>query len=112
MFQIINFHKKIKFSFLQHISYAKYSCRVGGSRSKDVAVLMPYKQLKAFCRSAETMYIFPMLLIPILRFFLKSTNLKYSMISPNNHSTNTLTELIEPFYAFIKGVRWGFRNGP
>ena len=39
------------------------------------------------------MYIFPIEESPILRFFLKSTNLKYSTMPPNSHSTETLTEL-------------------
>ena len=53
-----------------------------------------------------------MLLIPILRFFLKSTNLKYFMISPNNHSTDTLTELIELLYGSIKVSKVGVSEWP
>ena len=32
--------------------------------------------------------------MPVLKFFLKSKNLKSLIISPNSHSTVTLTELI------------------
>ena len=40
------------------------------------------------------MHIFCIEVSPILRFFLKSTNLKYSAISLKSHSTETLTEFI------------------
>jgi len=44
-------------------------------------------------KRAHTRYIFPTLLMPIFKFFLKSKNLKSLMISPKSHSTITLTEL-------------------
>ena len=40
------------------------------------------------------MHIFCIEVSPILKFFLKSTNLKYSTISLKSHSTETLTEFI------------------
>ena len=54
----------------------KYSSRVGGLRPKYSEVAEPYKMLHAFCISAHVTYIFPTALNPILRFFLKSKNLK------------------------------------
>ena len=50
---------------------------------------MPYKHVNAFLNKAQTMYIFPIEESPILRFFLKSTNSKYSTMSPNSDSTET-----------------------
>ena len=46
---------------------------------------MPYKHVNGFLNKAQTMYIFPIEESPILRFFLKSTNMKYSTLSRNSH---------------------------
>ena len=67
-------------------------------------MLFPYKQVIALLRIAQTRYIFPTLLMPIFKFFLKSKNLKSLIISPKSHSTVTLTELISALYPSITGV--------
>ena len=71
--------------------YKKYSAIAGGCNPKNSEVVEPYKHVRAFLNSAETMYIFPTGLIPIFRSFLKSMNLKYLIISPKTHSTDTRT---------------------
>ena len=78
---------------------------------KNSEVLFPYRQVIALLRRAHTRYILPTLLIPILRFFLKSKNLKSLMISPKSHSTVTLTELMSKLYCSIISVRTPWRNG-
>lgn len=60
---------------------------------------------------AQTMYIFPTADRPILRFFLKSINLKQLTISLNSHSTEALKGLIDLLNSSICGVRCRFRNG-
>jgi len=49
--------------------------------------------------------IFQIELRPILRFFLKSINLKYSTMSPNNHSTDVRTLDVDLLKASICAVR-------
>ena len=44
--------------------------------SKDVDVELPWRHVIAFLSKAETVYSFSTTLSPILRSFLKSTNLK------------------------------------
>mgnify|MGYP006964515349 CR=1 FL=1 len=78
---------------------------------KNSEVLFPHRQVTALLRSVHTRYILPTLPIPILRFFLKSKNLKSLMISPKSHSTVTLIELMSKLYCSIIGVRTPWRNG-
>ena len=49
------------------------------------------RQVNAFLNRAHTSYSFPIELRSLLRFFLKSINLKYSTMSPNNCSTDVRT---------------------
>ena len=84
---------------------------MGGSNSKKLDVEFPEKQVKAFLNKAHTTYNFPIELRPILRLFLKSINLKYCMMSPNNHSTDVRTFDIESLKASICGVRAAPFNG-
>lgn len=49
---------------------------VGGSKLKNVLVVLPYRQVKAFLNWAPIEYNFPTGLRPILRFFLKLSNAK------------------------------------
>ena len=61
---------------------------------KNSEVCALYKQVLALVSSAQTLYIFPTGLKPIFKFFLKSRNAKYFIISLNNHSTVIRTLLI------------------
>ena len=78
---------------------------------KNSEVLFACRQLIVLLRSAHTRYIFPTLLIPVLRFFLKSKNLKSLMISPKSHTTVTLTELLSKLYRSIVVAKTPWRNG-
>ena len=57
-------------------TYAKYVSRSGGLHWKKSEVVFPYRHVSPFLRIALTMYIFPTLLSPNFKFFLKSRNLK------------------------------------
>ena len=94
-----------------YVIYLKKSSKEGGFSPNNTAVLFPHKHVIALWRSAKTRYIFPTLLMPIFKFFLKSKNLKSLMIFPNSHSTVTLTELISSLYASIIGVKMPWRYG-
>ena len=74
---------------------------------RNSEILFPYRRVIAL-KGANTRYIFPTLLIPILRFLLKPKNL---IISPKSHSTVTLTELMSKLYCSIISVRTPWRNG-
>ena len=50
------------------------------------------------------MYIFPTVLRPIFKLFLKSRNLNELIISPKIHSTDVLTVLMDLLYAIMSGV--------
>ena len=50
------------------------------------------------------MYIFPTVLRPIFKLFLKSRNLNDLIISPKIHSTDVLTVLMDLLYAIMSGV--------
>ena len=65
----------------------------------------PYKQVLALQSNAHTIYIVPTSDRAIFRFFLKSMNAKYCAISPNIHSTDTLTLLIALLNCFSSSVR-------
>ena len=65
-----------------HLFYLKYD-----PPKKNSEFVLPYKHVNAFLNKAQTMCIFPIEESPILRFFLKSTNLKHSTMSPNSQST-------------------------
>ena len=84
---------------------------VGGSTSKYVEVKLPYIHVKQFFKIPETMYILPTALNPTFRSFLKSMNLKLLIISPNNHSTDTRTLLIDLLNASISGFSTTIRKG-
>ena len=92
-----------------YVIYLKPSSEQGGLSPKKSAVLFPYKHVIALGRSAHTRYIFPTLLMPIFKFFLKSKKFKSFMILPNSHSTVSLTELISALYASIIGVKTTLR---
>ena len=68
-------------------------------------------QVNALLNRAHTTYNFPVELRPILRFFVKAINLKYSTMSPNNHSTDVRTLDIELLKASICAVRAAPLNG-
>ena len=78
---------------------------LSASKPKDFKIVHPYKQLWAFCMSAEHMYSFPTQLRPILRFFLKSIKAKKFEISPKSYSTTTPDWLIAWLYLSCSGVR-------
>ena len=65
----------------------------------------------AFCNNAQMMYILPTLLNPIFKFFLKSKNLNEFIMSPNVHSTDTRTALMDSLNAFMSGVSLALVNG-
>ena len=71
----------------------------------------PYKHVLASCRRAKALYIFPISERAIFLFFLKSTNAKYCRISPNTHSTETLTLLIALLHACCSAVKLLFLKG-
>lgn len=62
---------------------------------KKIDVWFPYKHVIAFWIRAQTKYILPTELKPILRLLLKSKALNDLTTSPNVHSTDSLTELID-----------------
>ena len=80
--------------------YLKYSSSVGGSKSKKYEVVFLYRQVCALLRSALTLYIFATGLSPTFKFFLKSMNLKLFNTSPNAHSTDIRTALIDLLKSF------------
>ena len=84
-----------------------------GSQPKYSEVWFPYIQLKAFCIIEHTIYIFPTLLRPSFKLLLKSRNLKDLTISPNVHSTDTRTRLIDLLYLYesIAAVSLASMNG-
>ena len=59
----------------------KYSSRVGGLRPKYSGVAEPYKMLLAFCISAHVAYIFSTAFNPILRYHLQLTMIDRNMFS-------------------------------
>ena len=61
---------------------------------KNSEVFVLYKQVLALFSSAQTRYIFHTGLKPIFKFFLKSRNAKYFIISLTDHSTLIRTLLI------------------
>ena len=81
-------------SFLKSYPHVKYSSKLGGSMLKNSEVCILCKQVQALASSAQTLYIFPAGLKPIFKFFLKSSNAEYFIISLNSHSTLILTLLI------------------
>ena len=70
------FSKTVSLNWRYPGSYAKYVSRSGGSHWKKSEVVFPYRHVSPFLRIVLTMYIFPTLLSPNFKFFLKSRNLK------------------------------------
>ena len=60
--------------------------------------------VRALRMIAQTTYILPMALSPILRLFLKSRDLKEFITSQKIHSTEVLTLLIFLLYNSIAGI--------
>ena len=82
----------------------KYSWIKGGSKLKNSEVCFPKMHVKAFLIKEHTMYIFPTMLRPMFKLFLKSRNLNELVMSPNIHSTDVLTVLMDLLFAIISGV--------
>ena len=64
-----------------------------------------YNQVWAFCKSEQTMITFPTGLIPIFCICLKSINLQCISTYSNNHSKNTLIELLALWWHFCSLFR-------
>ena len=65
---------------------------------------MLYKHVLALVISMKTLYIFPTELKAV-KFFLKSRNAKYFIISLNNHTTPIHTSLIGKLNSSCNGLR-------
>ena len=73
--------------------------------------MFPYRHEIAFCIIAETRYILPTLLKPSFKLLLKSRHLNDLTTSPNAHSTDSRTELMDLLNSCMTGVTTAPQNG-